>query len=73
MRNLLTVMASLLQESRDDGVVPSAEFYGLKTIDRRLCISELCWKTNTIWPEIAGLCSLACGKRHGSAFIVSYD
>lgn len=33
---LLTVMASLLKHSRDDGVVPSAEFLWLKPIDRRL-------------------------------------
>lgn len=33
---LLTVMASLLEASRDDGVVPSAEFLWLKTVDRRL-------------------------------------
>lgn len=33
---LLTVMASLLAASRDDGVVPSSEFLWLKPIDRRL-------------------------------------
>lgn len=33
---VLTVMASLLAGSREDGVVPSAEFLWLKTIDRRL-------------------------------------
>ena len=33
---LLTVMASLLQNSREDGVVPSAEFLWLKPVDRRL-------------------------------------
>ncbi|MDP1602312.1 MAG: type IVB secretion system coupling complex protein DotM/IcmP [Legionella sp.] len=33
---LLTVMASLLEAARLDGVVPSAEFLWLKTIDRRL-------------------------------------
>ncbi len=33
---LLTVMASLLEGSRDDGVVPTSEFLWLKPIDRRL-------------------------------------
>ncbi len=33
---LLTVMASLLKASRDDGVVASAEFLWLKPVDRRL-------------------------------------
>lgn len=33
---LLTVMASLLEASRDDGVVPTSEFLWLKPIDRRL-------------------------------------
>lgn len=32
----LTVLASLLEAARDDGVVPTAEFLWLKTIDRRL-------------------------------------
>ncbi|MCH9756819.1 MAG: type IVB secretion system coupling complex protein DotM/IcmP [Gammaproteobacteria bacterium] len=32
----LTVMAELIKTSRDDGVVPSAEFLWLKPIDRRL-------------------------------------
>lgn len=33
---LLTVLSSLLESARLDGVVPSAEFLWLKTIDRRL-------------------------------------
>ncbi|VEG90794.1 type IVB secretion system coupling complex protein DotM/IcmP [Legionella spiritensis] len=33
---LMTVMASLLEEAREDGVVPSSEFLWLKPIDRRL-------------------------------------
>ena len=33
---LLTVLASLLEASREDGVVPTAEFLWLKPIDRRL-------------------------------------
>src|SRR5262249_20925061 len=33
---LLTVMASLLLDAREDGVVPSSEFLWLKPIDRRL-------------------------------------
>ncbi|KTD00617.1 IcmP protein [Legionella geestiana] len=33
---MLTVMASLLQQSREDGVVPSSEFLWLKPLDRRM-------------------------------------
>ncbi|MBA3536788.1 MAG: type IVB secretion system coupling complex protein DotM/IcmP [Tatlockia sp.] len=33
---LLTVMSSLLEASRDDGVVPTSEFLWLKPLDRRL-------------------------------------
>lgn len=33
---LLTVMASLLKASRDDGVMPSSDFLWLKIVDRRL-------------------------------------
>ena len=33
---LLTVMASLLKASRDDGVMPSSDFLWLKVVDRRL-------------------------------------
>lgn len=33
---LLTVLASLLRGSRDDGVMPSADFLWLKIVDRRL-------------------------------------
>jgi intracellular multiplication protein IcmP len=33
---LLTMMASLLKASRDDGVMPSADFLWLKPVDRRL-------------------------------------
>ena len=33
---MLTVIASLLEGARQDGVVPSAEFLWLKTVDRRL-------------------------------------
>jgi intracellular multiplication protein IcmP len=33
---MLTVIASLLEASRQDGVVPTSEFLWLKTIDRRL-------------------------------------
>lgn len=51
---LLTVMASLLQESREDGVVPSAEFLWLKPIDRRLWYMLNCVGRQTPFVEVAG-------------------
>ena len=51
---LLTVMASLLQHSRDDGVVPSAEFLWLKTIDRRLWYMLNCVGRQTPFAEVGG-------------------
>lgn len=51
---LLTVMASLLQASRDDGVVPSAEFLWLKTVDRRLWYMLNCVGRQTPYAEVAG-------------------
>lgn len=51
---LLTVMASLLQESRDDGVVPSAEFLWLKLVDRRLWYMLNCVGRQTPFSEVGG-------------------
>lgn len=51
---LLTVMASLLEASRDDGVVPSAEFLWLKPIDRRLWYMLNCVGRQTPYSEVAG-------------------
>lgn len=51
---LLTVMASLLEASRDDGVVPSAEFLWLKTIDRRLWYMLNCVGRQTPFSEVGG-------------------
>jgi intracellular multiplication protein IcmP len=51
---LLTVMASLLAASRLDGVVPSAEFLWLKTVDRRLWYMLNCVGRQTPYSEVAG-------------------
>lgn len=51
---LLTVMASLLLASRDDGVMPSAEFLWLKPYDRRLWYMLNCVGRQTPFAEIAG-------------------
>jgi len=51
---LLTVMASLLEASRNDGVVPSAEFLWLKTIDRRLWYMLNCVGRQTPFAEVGG-------------------
>ena len=51
---VLTVMASLLQASRDDGVVPSSEFLWLKPIDRRLWYVLNCVGRQTPYSEVAG-------------------
>lgn len=50
----LTVMASLLQAARDDGVVPSSEFLWLKPVDRRLWYMLNCVGRQTPYAEIAG-------------------
>ena len=47
-------MASLLQASRDDGVVPSSEFLWLKPIDRRLWYVLNCVGRQTPYSEVAG-------------------
>lgn len=51
---LLTVMASLLAASRDDGVVPSSEFLWLKPVDRRLWYMLNCVGRQTPYAEIGG-------------------
>ncbi len=51
---LLTVLASLLAEARDDGVVPSAEFLWLKPVDRRLWYMLNCIGRQTPFAEVAG-------------------
>ena len=51
---LLTFMASLLKSSRDDGVVPSAEFLWLKPVDRRLWYMLNCVGRQTPFSEVAG-------------------
>ncbi|KTD75541.1 type IVB secretion system coupling complex protein DotM/IcmP [Legionella waltersii] len=51
---MLTVLASLLEGARDDGVVPSAEFLWLKPIDRRLWYMLNCVGRQTPYSEVAG-------------------
>lgn len=51
---LLTVLASLLFASRDDGVVPSSEFLWLKPIDRRLWYMLNCVGRQTPFAEVSG-------------------
>jgi intracellular multiplication protein IcmP len=51
---VLTVMAALLQASRQDGVVPSAEFLWLKPIDRRLWYMLNCVGRQTPYAEVSG-------------------
>ena len=51
---MLTVMASLIQAARDDGVVPSSEFLWLKPVDRRLWYMLNCIGRQTPYSEVAG-------------------
>lgn len=51
---LMTVMASLLEAAREDGVVPSSEFLWLKPIDRRLWYMLNCVGRQTPYSEVAG-------------------
>lgn len=51
---LITVMASLIEAARQDGVVPSAEFLWLKPIDRRLWYMLNCVGRQTPFAEVAG-------------------
>ncbi|HVT62355.1 MAG TPA: type IVB secretion system coupling complex protein DotM/IcmP [Legionellaceae bacterium] len=51
---LLTVMASLLEGARQDGVVPSSEFLWLKPTDRRLWYMCNCVGRQTAYVEVGG-------------------
>lgn len=51
---LLTVMASLIESARDDGVVPCSEFLWLKPTDRRLWYMLNCVGRQTPFSEVAG-------------------
>lgn len=51
---MLTVMGSLLQAARDDGVVPSSEFLWLKPVDRRLWYMLNCIGRQTPYSEVGG-------------------
>lgn len=51
---VLTVMASLLEAARNDGVVPSSEFLWLKPIDRRLWYMLNCIGRQTPYAEVGG-------------------
>lgn len=51
---LLTVMASMLQASRADGVVSTSEFLWLKPVDRRLWYMLNCVGRQTPFAEVAG-------------------
>tara|TARA_Y100000588_G_scaffold390072_1_gene494487 strand:- start:1528 stop:2127 length:600 start_codon:yes stop_codon:yes gene_type:complete len=52
---LLTVMASMLEHAREDGVVPCAEFLWLKVVDRRLWYMLNCIGRQTPYAEVAGV------------------
>jgi intracellular multiplication protein IcmP len=49
-----TLMASMIEKARNDGVVPSSEFLWLKPIDRRLWYMLNCVGRQTPFAEIAG-------------------
>jgi len=51
---MVTVLASLLEAARDDGVVPSAEFLWLKPVDRRLWYMLNCVGRQTPYAEVGG-------------------
>jgi len=51
---LLTVLASLIEAARDDGVVPSAEFLWLKVVDRRLWFMLNSVGRQTPYVEVGG-------------------
>lgn len=51
---MLTVIASLLEAARQDGVVPSSEFLWLKPVDRRLWYMLNCVGRQTPYSEVAG-------------------
>jgi intracellular multiplication protein IcmP len=50
----LTVMASLIELARQDGVLPTAEFIWLKPVDRRLWYLLNCVGRQTPFAEVAG-------------------
>src|SRR3990167_5406800 len=50
----LTVMASLIEAARDDGVVPCSEFLWLKPTDRRLWYMLNCVGRQTPFSEVGG-------------------
>jgi intracellular multiplication protein IcmP len=50
-----TVIASLLQSARDDGVVASSEFLWLKLVDRRMWYTLNCVGRQTPYSEVAGI------------------
>lgn len=51
---LLTVIASLIEAARADGVVPTSEFLWLKPLDRRLWYMLNCIGRQTPFAEVAG-------------------
>lgn len=51
---LLTIMASLIEAAREDGVVPTSEILWLKPIDRRLWYMLNCVGRQTPYSEVAG-------------------
>lgn len=51
---LLTVLSTLIESARQDGVVPSAEFLWLKTVDRRLWYMLNSVGRQTPFSEVAG-------------------
>ena len=63
-----TVMASLLNAARDDGVVASSEFLWLKLIDRRMWYTLNCTGRQTPFSEVSGIMAhwkaeVAMGRR----------
>lgn len=51
---VLTIMASLLEAARQDGVVPACDFLWLKVVDRRLWYMLNCVGRQTPFVEVAG-------------------
>lgn len=52
---ILTVLASLIEKAREDGVVPTSEILWLKTYDRRLWYILNCIGRQTPYAEVAGV------------------
>ena len=59
----LTVMASLLMASRDDGVVPASEFLWLKPVDRRLWYMLNSVGRQTPFAEVGGPFAHWCAEK----------